>query len=67
MVDIAEGITLSAGGGLDFQVNGETYADTAFQRRPYHEGNKRRSRQQKPKTLLRFIGRTVHPYDLQDK
>ncbi|WP_394287221.1 hypothetical protein [Bacteroides pyogenes] len=66
-MDIAEGITLSAGGGLDFQVNGETYADTAFQRRPYHEGNKRRSRQQKPKTLLRFIGQTVHPYDLQDK
>ena len=44
VVEVAEGITSSVGGVLDFQVHGEDYAETAFQRRLRQEANKRKKR-----------------------
>lgn len=44
VVDIAEGIASGVGGVLDFQVHGEDYAETAFQRRLRHEANKKKKR-----------------------
>ncbi|MGP1540353.1 relaxase/mobilization nuclease domain-containing protein [Bacteroides pyogenes] len=44
VVDVAEGIASGVGGVLDFQVHGEDYAETAFQRRLRHEANKRKKR-----------------------
>ena len=44
VVDVAEGIASGIGGMLDFQVHGEDYAKTAFQRRLRHEANKKRKR-----------------------
>ncbi|MBB6276166.1 hypothetical protein FHS80_001273, partial [Porphyromonas circumdentaria] len=41
---VAEGIASGVGGLLDFQVHGEDYAETAFQRRLRHEANKRKKR-----------------------
>ncbi|SJZ86245.1 hypothetical protein SAMN02745171_01317, partial [Porphyromonas circumdentaria] len=41
---VAEGIASGVGGVLDFQVHGENYAETAFQRRLRHEANKRKKR-----------------------
>ncbi|KGN72010.1 mobilization protein [Porphyromonas gulae] len=41
---VAEGIASGVGGVLDFQVHGEDYAETAFQRRLRHEANKRKKR-----------------------
>lgn len=42
VVDVAEGIASGVGGVLDFQVHGEDYAETAFQRRLRHEANKKK-------------------------
>lgn len=44
VVDVAEGIASGIGGVLDFQVHGEDYAETAFQRRLRHEANKKKKR-----------------------
>lgn len=44
VVEVAEGIVSSVGGVLDFQVHGEDYAETAFQRRLRHEANKKKKR-----------------------
>ena len=44
VVDVVEGIASSVGGALDFQVHGENYAETAFQRRLRHEANKKKKR-----------------------
>lgn len=44
VVDVAEGIASGVGGVLDFQVHGEDYAETAFQRRLRHEANKKKKR-----------------------
>lgn len=44
VVEVAEGIASGIGGMLDFQVHGEDYAETAFQRRLHHEANKRKKR-----------------------
>ena len=44
VVEVAEGIASSVGGVLDFQVHGEDYAETAFQRRLRHEANKKKKR-----------------------
>ena len=44
VVDVAEGIASGIGGMLDFQVHGEDYAETAFQRRLRHETNKKKKR-----------------------
>lgn len=44
VVDVAEGITSGVGSVLDFQVHGEDYAETAFQRRLRHEANKKKKR-----------------------
>ena len=44
VVDVAEGIASGIGSVLDFQVHGEDYAETAFQRRLRHEVNKRKKR-----------------------
>ena len=44
VVDVAEGIASGIGGMLDFQVHGEDYAETAFQRRLRQEANKKRKR-----------------------
>lgn len=44
VVDVAEGIASGIGGMLDFQVHGEDYAESAFQRRLRHETNKKKKR-----------------------
>ncbi|WP_028898056.1 relaxase/mobilization nuclease domain-containing protein [Prevotella sp. HUN102] len=44
VVDVAEGIASGVGGVLDFQVHGEDYAETAFQRRLRHEADKKKKR-----------------------
>lgn len=44
VVDVAEGIASGVGSVLDFQVHGEDYAETAFQRRLRHEANKKKKR-----------------------
>ena len=44
VVEVAEGIASGIGGVLDFQVHGEDYAETAFQRRLRHEANKKKKR-----------------------
>ncbi|MBR8704424.1 relaxase/mobilization nuclease domain-containing protein [Bacteroides pyogenes] len=44
VVDVAEGIASGIGSVLDFQVHGEDYAETAFQRRLRHETNKKKKR-----------------------
>ena len=44
VVDVAEGIASGIGSVLDFQVHGEDYAETAFQRRLRHEANKKKKR-----------------------
>lgn len=44
VVDVAEGMASGIGSVLDFQVHGEDYAETAFQRRLRHEANKRKKR-----------------------
>ncbi len=44
VVDVAEGIASGVGGVLDFQVHGEDYAESAFQRRLRHESNKKKKR-----------------------
>ncbi|WP_438362470.1 relaxase/mobilization nuclease domain-containing protein [Porphyromonas circumdentaria] len=44
VVDVAEGIASGIGSVLNFQVHGEDYANTAFQRRLRHEANKRKKR-----------------------
>lgn len=44
VVEVAEGIASGVGGVLDFQVHGEDYAETAFQRRLRHEADKKKKR-----------------------
>ncbi|KKC51060.1 relaxase/mobilization nuclease domain-containing protein [Porphyromonas gulae] len=44
VVDVAEGIASGVGSALDFQVHGEDYAETAFQRRLRHEAKKKKKR-----------------------
>ncbi|WP_028897385.1 relaxase/mobilization nuclease domain-containing protein [Prevotella sp. HUN102] len=44
VVDVAERIASGIGSVLDFQVHGEDYAETAFQRRLRHEANKKKKR-----------------------
>lgn len=44
VVDVAEGIASGVASALDFQVHGEDYAETAFQRRLRHEANKKKKR-----------------------
>ncbi len=44
VVEVTEGIASGIGGVLDFQVHGEDYAETAFQRRLRHEANKKKKR-----------------------
>lgn len=44
VVEVAEGIASGVGGMLDFQVHGEDYAESAFQRRLRHETNKKKKR-----------------------
>ena len=44
VVDVAEGIASGVGGVLDFQIHGEDYAETTFQRRLRHEANKKKKR-----------------------
>ena len=44
VVDVVEGIASGIGSVLDFQVHGEDYAETAFQRRLRHEANKKKKR-----------------------
>lgn len=44
VVEVTEGIASGVGGILDFQVHGEDYAETAFQRRLRHEANKKKKR-----------------------
>ncbi|WP_233569353.1 hypothetical protein [Alloprevotella sp. OH1205_COT-284] len=44
VVEVAEGIASGVGGVLDFQVHGEDYAETAFQRKLRNEANKKKRR-----------------------
>ena len=44
VVEVTEGIASGIGGVLDFQVHGEDYAETAFQRSLRHEANKKKKR-----------------------
>lgn len=44
VVDMVDGVTSAIGGVFDFQVHGEDYAETAFQRRLRNEANKKKKR-----------------------
>ncbi|KGO02035.1 mobilization protein [Porphyromonas gulae] len=44
VVDIVDEVASSVGGLLDFQVHGEDYAETAFQRRLRNEANRKKKR-----------------------